>query len=116
MRPDTITAAQVDHEANAEVRRVMVERMGEARYLEQSGAALADEGLLPDGTWGWLYRREFPDDEPLCMVKVVNATVERDGTRKEYWLGVPADCRTVVEAVAWTFDLSVGDYLVAAAS
>ena len=37
MRPDTITAMQVHDEVNAEVRRVMVERMGWDRYASQAG-------------------------------------------------------------------------------
>lgn len=38
MRPESLTAAQVQSEQNAEVRRVMVERMGWQRYAEEAGA------------------------------------------------------------------------------
>ena len=96
--PDTLTAAEIDGEVNAEIRRVMVERFGEARYIQESGAK-----IIHRDEWGTLYRKEQPDDEPICMVKVVNSTAEPDGSFKDYWLGVKPDCKTALEAVASTF-------------
>jgi hypothetical protein len=86
--PERITVAKIDAEQNAEVRRIMLDRFGESRYLEESGAALihADE-------FGKLYRRELPGDEPLVMCRVVNSTPEPDGTRKVYWLRVHPELR-----------------------
>jgi hypothetical protein len=60
--------------------------------------------------WGKLYQQQLPGDEPLCMVKVLNATPEPDGTFKEYWLRVPPTMRTAHQAVAWTFSAEAQDY------
>ena len=105
LHPETLTLKQIDAEANAEVKRVMVDRFGHERFLTESGteAAHTDE-------CGTLYKREIDGDEPLCMVKVRNSTPEPDGTTKNYWLRVDPKCKTAREAVAWTFDLSADEY------
>jgi hypothetical protein len=46
MRPETITAAQVQAQDNAEVRRIMVERMGWARYAEQADVTVIHRDKL----------------------------------------------------------------------
>lgn len=105
-RPETITCDEIEHADNSEVRRVMIERYGEARYLQDSGAILVHED-----DFGSLYRKELPNDEALVMVKVVNSTAEPDGTYKDYFLRVPPDIGTAKEAVAWTFGYdNVDDY------
>jgi hypothetical protein len=98
VKPDWITLKHIQSEENAEVRRVMMERYGLARYLEDSGAQKIHEDEL-----GELYRTEVPDDEPLVMVKVMNSTPEPDGSRKPYFLRVPPETKTASHAVAWTF-------------
>lgn len=103
--PDTITCQSIDNEINAEVRRVMLERFGQARYIEESGAVRVHED-----DFGTLYRKELQGDEPLVMVKVVNSSPEPDGTYKDYFLRVPPQISTAREAVAWTFDLKESDY------
>jgi hypothetical protein len=45
------------------------------------------------------------DDEPLTMVRVINSTAERDGSRREFFLRVPHDMRTARASVAWSFGL-----------
>jgi len=104
-RSEEITTGMIDSEDNAEVRRVMMERYGEGRYLEDSGATLINEGTL-----GKLYRREFDDDEPLVMVRVINSTPEPDGSSKAYWLEVPPDMSTAHQAIAWTFGMTESEY------
>jgi hypothetical protein len=86
--PEAITVARIEAEQNAEVRRIMVERYGESRYLEDCGAALVHED-----EFGRLYRRELAGDEPLVMVRVENSTTEPDGSRKVYWLRVHPELR-----------------------
>jgi hypothetical protein len=102
--PELITIAEIREEENAEVRRVMMERYGLARYLEDSGAVRIHQDEL-----GELYRTEIPNDEPLVMVKVLNSTVEPDGTRKPYFLRVPPDQKIARDAVAWTFGYPSGE-------
>ena len=104
MCPEAITINEIRAEENAEVRRVMMERYGLSRYLEDSGAQLVHEDEL-----GKLYRTEIADDEPLVMVKVMNSTAEPDGTRKAYFLRVPPDMTVARDAVAWTFGYPSGE-------
>ena len=103
--PEMISVARIDGETNAEVRRVMLERYGESRYL-------ADSGAMPVHTdgYGTLFRKEIPDDEPIVMVRVINSTPEKDGQRKTYMLRVPPTIETAHAAVAWTFGLDAKDY------
>jgi hypothetical protein len=105
-RPETLTVQVIERQWNAEVRRVMVERYGTGRFLRDSGARIVDD----DPRFGTLYRKDLSGDEPMAMVKVINATPEPDGLRKEYFLRVPPNTPTAQAAVAWTFGLSVGEY------
>ncbi|MGK4422445.1 DUF6745 domain-containing protein, partial [Klebsiella pneumoniae] len=57
-----------------------------------------------------LYRRNVPDDEPIVMVELVNASPELDGSLKTYMLRVPPTVRTCREAVAWTFGMTVDQW------
>ena len=83
VRPDWITVKHIENETNAEVRRVMVSRYGEDKYI-------LDSGLLPVSLddFGELYCKEFADDTPLTFVKVRNSTAEPDGSFKDYFLSV----------------------------
>ena len=103
--PKTLTPKQIEQEENTEVRRVMVERFGQDRFLVESGAKAihADE-------FGTLYRKEVSGDEPIVMVKVINSTPEADGTFKDYFLRVPPDITKAREAVAWTADMTAEEY------
>jgi hypothetical protein len=103
--PSSITVARIDAEDNAEVRRVMLERYGEARYLQNSGAKQVHRNR-----WGALYRKEIPGDEPLVMVRVLNSTPEPNGSFKPYFLRVPPTIETAKAAVAWTFNIDAKNY------
>lgn len=128
--PRSITTDEIGQEANAEVRRVLIERYGTSRYLRDSGARVVQRDAS-----GLLYRKDVPDDEPIVMVRVLNATPEPDGVMsreeaieifggaaqaainapegsrfKEYMLRVPPYFRTAHEAVAWTFGLEAKAY------
>jgi hypothetical protein len=101
--PESLTTQEINTEANAEIRRVMLERFGYQRYLLESGAKRIAVDEL-----GELYRTEVPDDEPLVMVKVKNSTPEPDGSFKDYWLRVPPGIQKARDAVAWTFGYQNG--------
>ena len=105
MSPETLTIEEIESEQNAEIRRVMIERFGQARFLLESGAK-----EIHHDDFGTLYRKEIPGDEPLVMVKVVNSTPEPDGSFKDYFLRVPPDKTTAHGAVAWTFGMESKDY------
>ncbi|GAA2750945.1 hypothetical protein GCM10010440_61270 [Kitasatospora cinereorecta] len=100
-----LTPERIRAEENAELRRVMLEHYGFDRYLADSGA----EPVHRDDT-GVLWRVVLPDDEPVVMVEVVNATAEPDGTFRTYWLRVPPATRTARAGVAWTFGVGEQEY------
>jgi hypothetical protein len=110
-QPELITAQQVLAEQNAEVRRVMIDRMTPERFLGE-----LDAEPVQQDDYGKLWRIDLPDDEPLVMVELDNSTVEPDGSTKTYFLRVNPECRTALEAVSWTFDQKPSDYVLAAQS
>lgn len=134
--PEQITVQMIDEETNSEVRRIMIERYGQSRYLLDAGAI-----VLNRDDYGVLLRRDVPEDEPIVMVRVLNSTPEPDGSLtteeaaeifgadkvssqatlmralghesprwKDYFLRVPPEMKTAHEAVAWTFGVSADEY------
>ncbi len=103
LKPKTIL-----QEGNSEVRRVLMEKYGYEKFVQ-------DLGTKPfhSDDFGSLYRIELADDEPLCMVSVINKTAEPDGSFKEYWLRVPPDITTAKAACAWTFRMKPEEYVLA---
>ncbi len=95
----------IETEQNVEIRRVMLGQYGQSRYLLDSGAR-----PIHADKYGTLYRKEMVNDEPIVMVKVINSTPEPDGSQKDYFLRVPSDMQTAHEAVAWTFNVTKGEY------
>lgn len=107
MRPNELAVEQINGEQNVEVRRIMIQQYGTEKYLEDSGAQAIDS----DPAYGVLYRKEQTMDEPIVMVKVINATPEPDGSSpKAYFLRVPPYIATAKEAVAWTFNMEGNEY------
>jgi hypothetical protein len=88
----SITVARIEAEANAEIRRVMIDLYGPKRYLEDSGAQVIQQ--LPENHYivglrtARLLRKEVPEDEPIILVDLLNSTPEPDGTVKRYQLRV----------------------------
>jgi len=133
MEPQKIKLSEITSQRNIEVRRVIIEKYGQGRYLLECGAK-----PVHTDDFGTLYRAEVDNDEPLVMVKVVNATPEgcpecgglgktgepeygtekpcrvcRGGKQKhfrDFFLRVPPSMRTAKEAVAWTFRIDEKDY------
>lgn len=128
--PSTITVDRIDSESNVEIRRVLIERYGIRRYMLDAGA-----GLRHRDATGMLYCRDIAGDEPIVMVRVLNATPEPGGSLsrdeamaifgnaaqaalhapadarfKEYMIRVPPWMTKAHEAVAWTFGLTGEDY------
>lgn len=73
----------IDKQTNSEVRRVMMTLYSTERYIK-------DSGIKPvhSDDYGTLYRRDDRDGTVFMAVKVVNSTVEPDGSFKDYWLRV----------------------------
>jgi len=98
-QPERITLAAIDAQTNVQLRRCMIEIMTPQRYVAEGGAVRVGE----DDT-GILWRRSWQADS-WAVVEVINATPEPDGTRKHFFLQVPAHLNTAREAVAWTYGL-----------
>jgi len=91
-------------------RRLAIERYGMERFLTDSKAR-----IIHSDDFGTLYRKKFSNDREeaenwMAVVKVVNATPERDGSFRDYFLQVPPEIETAREAVAWTFGLESPEY------
>ena len=84
---------------------VLIDRYGYARYLKDADAIVIDRDEC-----GTLYMCTFPDDEPLKMVEVKNATPEPDGSFRTYFLRVPPQMVGARQSVAWTFGMSEREY------
>lgn len=119
---ETITAKWIADERNAEVRRVLVERVGAERYMVLAGGEVVNRD-----DWGTLWEVTRP--EPMRVVELLNSTPEPDGSSKRYFLRVPhtaerrdpdrcvacgADLavipKTAHEAVAWSYSVCPADY------
>ncbi|ADV65761.1 DUF6745 domain-containing protein [Deinococcus maricopensis] len=93
--PERITAAEVLAQPNAEVRRVMMERMGAERFLQEAGAEELDRDHDAGGERR-LLRVNLPNDEPFVAVSVACPS-----TGRAYVLRVPPTIRTAHAASAW---------------
>ena len=107
--PTGIRPDDIDRETNPEVRRVLLERFGFARFLAATAAMLVNE----DET-GRLWMRRLRHDAVSAWVEVVNGTPEADGRHRHYFLQVPPTCVSAREAVAWTYGLQPEEYTLAA--
>ncbi|MGZ3715757.1 MAG: DUF6745 domain-containing protein [Ktedonobacterales bacterium] len=94
--PETITAAMIFSERNAELRRVMVERVGTERFLAQATPTLRDSDTDPGGQRRLLVVRLPGGDEPLVVLQVHDPS-----TGRRYLIRVPPRMRTCHQAAAW---------------
>jgi len=108
VRPDWITVRHVLDERNAEVRRVMIERYGQDRFINDAGAVIIDRG--GDGE---LLAIDLPDDPER---RIVALRLRCPSTSAVYVIRVPPDQSDYLAAKAWTFSLSKSQYVLAAES
>lgn len=95
LEPGSITLSEIATEKNTEMRRVLIERYGTARYVQDVQAEVLDEDRDPGGARR-LLRIEVKDDEPL-----VTLACKCPSTGRQYFLRVPPDMRTCHQAAAW---------------
>ena len=115
---NNITVELIEAEANAEVKRVAMERYGWGLYLKDSGCGLIDEYTDQLGHPIRLWKKELGEDfsEPLVMVELTNSTIEglydtdgnftpdlKDGKpyHKSYMFCVPPHITKARQAHAW---------------
>jgi hypothetical protein len=102
--PKSITVKTIDDESNTEIRRVMIDQYGPAKFIQDSGSEKIDEHGADQ-----LYRREVKNDEPILMMRLVDST-PKDGVNQMYWERVPPTIKTVLEGKAWRFGLKPEEY------
>lgn len=93
--PETLTANQALTEENAELRRVMLERIGTERFVAEAQPQDLDADTDSGGPRR-LLRIEVADDEPLIALQVYDPS-----TGRQYLLRVPPDIETCRQAAAW---------------
>lgn len=122
--PEKISIVRIEQESNQEIKRVMIERYGMGRYMEDSGC----EEIHSD-EFGILLSKKRTGMPDMRMVKVINGSYEglwkkkadggmeftpyyQDGKqyRKEYFLRVPPHTKTALEGVASTYGMNGNEY------
>jgi hypothetical protein len=93
--PESITAAQVLAEHNTEMRRVLLERMGYDRFMEQAEAEVLDHDHDAGGERRLLLVPMKDDEDLVCVM------VRCPSTGRRYMIRVPPTVRTCRKAVAW---------------
>jgi len=92
MRPETITLTQIQKSRNNEVRAIMIDRYGWARYLADSKAKMLDkrDNVIENTKEALFATRSFG-----------NRLVVSCPTGRIFTLGVPNDIKTCKEAQQW---------------
>ncbi len=94
-RPEELTAAEILEQKNAELRRVMIERMGVEKFMGEANAKVLDRDRDPGGPRE-LLRLPLKDDEDIvCLSCICPSTARR------YLLRVPPNVKTCHQAAAW---------------
>lgn len=94
-QPETITTQEIFDTRNAELRRVLLERMGYEAFITQTRALVLHTDRDPGGPRR-LLRVAIPNDEPLVCL-----SVRCPSTGREYMLRVPPTISTCHQAAAW---------------
>lgn len=94
-QPETISAQEALGEQNAELRRVLIERMGHEKFIEQAAPYNLDQDRDPGGERR-LLRIDLSGDEPMVAL-----SVRCPSTGRGYLIRVPPDMRTCSQAAAW---------------
>jgi len=102
--PSKLTVAEVESQWSAEVSRIMIDRYGVERFIQDCGTEVIDQS-----EYGVLYCKRT-GRSPFAMVKVINRSPEPDGSFKTYFLEVPPTMTTARAAIAWTFEMEESEY------
>jgi hypothetical protein len=93
--PEKLTTKNILGEVNAEVRRVMIMRMGYERFFEVSKPTIIDEDEDPGGLRQLLGIHLFDDED------IVALSVTCPSTGRKYIIRVPPRMRSCHQAAAW---------------
>jgi hypothetical protein len=106
--PERLTLEAAINESNAELRRVMLDRMGWDRVEKQREARLIDADINHGQPRRLL---EFDiNGEKTRVMHVVNGSDEPDGSRRQFFIGAVSEATTVHEAVALSYGRNPKSY------
>ncbi|MEY3827062.1 MAG: hypothetical protein RLZZ148_1880 [Cyanobacteriota bacterium] len=92
-----LTAQEILYTDNVELRRLLIERLGYEKFLEQVGGIVRHRDTDSGGERQLIYVPfEDDDDEPLMVLKVICPS-----TGHNHILRVPPYMRTCHQAAAW---------------
>lgn len=123
MQPEGITLQDILETDNLELRRVLIERYGQGRFMADLGGEKKHQdkfGIL------WLVKREnipqkLSDLDRLNIEDVLDdifgknqstqfVQVKDSSTKRVYFIQVPSKIKTAKEGVAWTFGKKEKEY------
>jgi hypothetical protein len=107
------TVDLITREANIEVRRCAIERVGWTTFIDMAGLALVAEAADPGNPGGDLRLYDLPREPSgpsARLLLAVNGSVERDGTRRRYGLRVPPWFDDPIDAAGWSYGLTGAQY------
>lgn len=109
------TIEAIQNEPNTEIRRCAIESFGWPRYLDALGLQPVDTAPDPGNPGHRLELYDLPTDtqpftEPVRLLVMRNASLDRDGTRRTFAETVPASIGDAVSAAAWQFDIDPAIY------
>jgi hypothetical protein len=102
------SAQRIAREANIEVRRCAIERIGWGSYIDQAGLRLVASAPDPGNAGSEL--RLYDMRRETRVLLAINGSVERDGRRRQYGLTVPGSFDDPIAAAGWTYGLSAEQY------
>ncbi len=94
-QPETITSAEVLKQKNTELRRVLIERMGNERFVSQAKAKVIDRDRDAGGPRELLRLPLENDEDFVCL------SCNCPSTSRHYLLRVPPTMETCHQAAAW---------------
>jgi hypothetical protein len=98
----------IEKEANAELRRVMLEIYGYDRYIKERNAEVISSDKDGNGNERSLLRVKIAGQE-VRLLRVMNGTIELDGKRREFTLGAMRG-ETPHDAVAASYGIAPKKY------
>jgi len=103
LTPETVTVEEILRCKNAEVRRIGLEVYGFERMIQEGRFRLVDEHKDSGACLYMFIDKKKHFEENVCIIKVLDGSMNDHGERREYILQVPPNTKTAWEAVSWTF-------------
>ncbi len=110
---DDLSVERITAETNVEVRRCAIERIGWPAFVEQAALRLVSSARDPGNPGAELRLYDLPYQRwgrPTRLLLAIKGSVERDGTRRQYGLRVPAWFDDPLDAAGWTYGLTGAQY------